>query len=116
MNQKADSRRPTSSPSPPPSADWELLRSLLRELEQMYASDEQAGKPADELQVRLKGNLEYARSIFESRVALEGGEAAALLDDEIGALLDTAQDTPFARHLATVSGRAVSPRNAAEAS
>jgi hypothetical protein len=91
-------------------------RSLLRELEQMYASDEQAGKPADELQVRLKGNLEYARSIFESRVALEGGDAAALLDDEIAALLDIAQDTPFARHLATVSGRAVNPRNAAEAS
>jgi hypothetical protein len=91
-------------------------RSLLRELEQMYASDEQAEKSADELRIRLKGNLEYARSIFESRVALEGGDAAALLDDEIGALLDTGQDTPFARHLAAVAGRAVNPRNAAEAS
>ena len=91
-------------------------RSLLRELEQMYASDQQAESPADDLQARLKGNLEYARSIFESRVALEGGDAAALLDDEIGALLDTAQDTPFARPLAAVAGRPVNARNAAEAS
>jgi hypothetical protein len=91
-------------------------RSLLRELEQMYSSDQQAEKSADDLQVRLKGNLEYARSIFESRVALEGGDAAALLDDEIGALLESAQDTPFARHLAVVAGRSVNQRNAAEAS
>ena len=91
-------------------------RSLLHELEEMYASDQQAEKSADDLQIRLKGNLEYARSIFESRVALEGGDAAALLDDEIGALLETAQDSPFARHLAAVSGRTVNARNAAEAS
>ena len=91
-------------------------QSLLRELEQMYASDQQADKSQDDLRVRLKGNLEYARSIFESRVALEGGDAGALLDDEIAALLETAPDTPFARHLAAVSGRSVSSRNAAEAS
>ena len=91
-------------------------RSLLRELEQMYASDQQTDKPADELQARLKGNLEYARSIFESRVALEGSDAAALLDDEISALIDTAQGTPFAGHLAVVAGRPEAARNAAEAS
>jgi hypothetical protein len=91
-------------------------RSLLRELEQMYSSDQQTDKPADELQARLKGNLEYARSIFESRVALEGSDAAALLDDEITAMIDSAQGTPFAGHLAVVAGRPVSTRNAAEAS
>ena len=91
-------------------------RSLLRELEQMYASDQQSDKSADDLQARLKGNLEYARSIFESRVALEGSDAAALLDDEIGALIETAQGTPFAGHLAAVVGRPLTPRNAAEAS
>jgi hypothetical protein len=91
-------------------------RSLLRELEQMYASDQQSEKPPDELQARLSGNLEYARSIFESRVALEGSDAAALLDEEIAALIDTAQGTPFAGHLAAVVGRAVTARNAAEAS
>ena len=91
-------------------------QSLVRELEQMYASDQQTGKSADELQARLKGNLEYARSIFESRVALEGSDAAALLEDEVVALLETAQGTPFAGHLAAVAGRTVTARNAAEAS
>ena len=91
-------------------------RSLLRELEQMYAADEQAEKADDELRARLKGNLDYARSIFESRVALEGSDAAALLDDEIAALIETAQGTPFAQHLAVVAGHPVSARNAAEAS
>jgi predicted nucleic acid-binding Zn-ribbon protein len=91
-------------------------QSLLRELEQMYTSDQQSGKQGDELQARLKGNLDYARSIFDSRVALEGGGAAALLDDEIGALLESAPDTPFAQHLAAISGRTVNARNTAEAS
>lgn len=91
-------------------------RSLLRELAQMYASDQQAAKADDDLQARLKGNLEYARSIFDSRVALEGGDAAALLDDEIAALVDAEQATPFGRHLAVVAGRPVKARNAAEAS
>ena len=91
-------------------------RSLLRELEEMYASDQQNEKTTEELQARLRGNLDYARSIFESRVAVEGADAAALLDDEIGAVIDAAQDTPFARDLAAVSGRAVNTRNAAEAS
>lgn len=91
-------------------------QSLLRELEQMYSADEQGGKSDDELQARLQGNLEYARSIFESRVALEGGGAAALLDDEIAALLESAPETAFAGHLAAVSGRTVKSRNTAEAS
>ena len=91
-------------------------QSLLHELEQMYSADEQSGKSGDELKARLQGNLEYARSIFESRVALEGGGAASLLDDEIGALLESAASTEFARHLAAVSGRTVKTRNTAEAS
>lgn len=91
-------------------------RSLLRELEQMYASDEQSEKSADDLQIRLKGNLEYARSIFESRVTLEGSDAAALLDEEIASLIDTEQSTPFARHLAAVAGRPLTRKSAAEAS
>lgn len=91
-------------------------RSLLRELEQMYASDQQTDKSDDELQARLKGNLEYARSIFESRVALEGSDAAPLLDDEISGLIETAQGTSFAGHLAVVAGHPAAARNAAEAS
>ena len=80
-------------------------QSLLRELEQMYSADVQAEKPIEELRGRLKGNLDYARSIFESRVALEGGDAAALLDDELAALIESEQATPFARDLADAAGR-----------
>jgi hypothetical protein len=94
-------------------------RSLLRELEQMYSADLQAEKPAEELRGRLKGNLDYARSIFDSRVALEGGDAAQLLDDELAALVETEGSTPFARDLAAAAGRpelAERARSAAEAS
>jgi hypothetical protein len=94
-------------------------RSLIHELQQMYAADEQAGKSGDELGTRLKGNLDYARSIFESRVALEGGDAAALLDDELAALIEAEQATSFGRDLAAAAGRpelATGKRSAAEAS
>ena len=94
-------------------------RSLLHEIQQMYTADEQAGKPADELSGRLKGNLDYARSIFESRVALEGGDVAALLDDELAALIESEHGTQFGRDLAAAAGRpelASGARNAAEAS
>ena len=80
-------------------------RSLLRELQQMYVADEQSGKAGEDLLLRLQGNLDYARSIFESRVALEGSDAAALLDDEVAALVEAEQATPFARDLATAVGR-----------
>jgi hypothetical protein len=94
-------------------------RSLLRELQQMHAADQQAGKSEDDLRTRLKGNLDYARSIFESRVALEGGDAAALLDDELAALVETELSGPFGRHLAHAAGRpelVARSKNAAEAS
>lgn len=93
-------------------------RSLIHELQQMYAADEQAGKSGDDLGIRLKGNLDYARSIFESRVALEGGDAAALLDDELAALIEAEQATPFGRDLAAAAGRPelAGKRSAAEAS
>ena len=94
-------------------------RSLIHELQQMYAADEQAGKSGEDLSIRLKGNLDYARSIFESRVALEGGDAAALLDDELAALIEAEESTSFGRDLAAAAGRpelASGKRSAAEAS
>ena len=94
-------------------------RSLLSELQQMYVADEQSGKGGDELHARLQGNLEYARSIFDSRVALEGGDAAALLDDELAAIVEAEQSTAFGRHLAAAAGRpelADRKQSAAEAS
>ena len=94
-------------------------RSLLHELQQMYLADEQSGKSGEELQSRLKGNLDYARSIFESRVALEGSDTAALLDDELASLVEAEQSAPFARDLAVAAGRpelAQAKQTAAEAS
>jgi hypothetical protein len=77
---------------------------LLSELEEMYVSDVSAGKADEELQKRLKDNLEYARSIFANRIALECPDAGPLLDDQLAALLDSQQDTPFGRDLAVVAG------------
>jgi hypothetical protein len=90
--------------------------SLLRELEQMYAADAQTGIDGSNMQARLKGNLEYARSIYSSRIALEGADAAALLDDELGALISAQQDTPFGRDLAAATGVPAAARKTAEAS
>jgi len=91
-------------------------RSLLHELQGMYSADEQSGKGERALRESLKGNLEYARSIFESRVALEGGDAAALLDDELSALIEVEPGSAFSQDLARVAGRRQAKRNAAEAS
>jgi hypothetical protein len=91
--------------------------SLLREIEQMHAADLQSGLSAADLPARVKANLEYARSIYGSRIALEGAEAATLLDDQIAVLLEAQQGTPFGRNLAEAAGRPdLAARNAAEAS
>ncbi len=91
--------------------------SLLREIEQMHAADLQAGLTGEELPVRVKANLEFARSIYGSRTALEGADAATLLDDQVAELLEAQRDTPFGRDLAEAAGRPhVATPNAAEAS
>ena len=59
--------------------------SLLHEMEQMYDADVESGISGADLQKRLTGNLDFARSIYGSRTALEGADAATLLDDELGA-------------------------------
>ena len=78
--------------------------SLLHEMEQMYDADVESGLTGADLQKRLTGNLDFARSIYGSRTALEGADAATLLDDELGALLDSRKGTPFARDLAAAAG------------
>ena len=91
--------------------------SLLREIEQMHAADVQAGLAGEDLPARVKANLEYAHSIYGSRIALEGADAATLLDDHVAELLEARQGTPFGRDLAAAAGRAdLATRNAAEAS
>jgi hypothetical protein len=86
--------------------------SLLSEIDQMYQSDAAAGSEGEELRKRLHANLEYARSIYNNRAQYESPAAAALLDAQLSAMMES--DTPFARDLKAVCGWASS--RAAEAS
>ena len=81
----------------------------------MYASDVAAGKSGADLRSRLKANIDYARSIYANRVAMEGADAAGLLDDELAALVDARRETPLASDLAEVFEQPRASR-AAEAS
>ena len=71
--------------------------SLLHEMEQMYEADVAAGINGPDLQKRLSGNLDFARSIYGSRTALEGTDAASLIEDELAGLIDARRGTPFAQ-------------------
>jgi hypothetical protein len=77
---------------------------LVNELAQMYAADLQSGLGGEQLTERLKGNLDYARSIYDSRIALEGADAAGLLDDELASMIEAQLGEPFGRDLAAASG------------
>ena len=88
--------------------------SLLHEMEQMYEADVAAGINGPDLQKRLSGNLDFARSIYGSRTALEGTDAASLIEDELAGLIDARRGTPFAQDLGTAAGLA--RESAAEAS
>ncbi|OFW05560.1 MAG: hypothetical protein A3H96_10825 [Acidobacteria bacterium RIFCSPLOWO2_02_FULL_67_36] len=88
--------------------------SLLNEIDQMYVADAKAGKSGEELRHRLKANVEYARSIYGSRVAFECPDAATLIDDQIAMRIDAGRKEPFGRDLAAVAGQ--TERQAAEAS
>jgi len=89
--------------------------SLLTEIEQMYHSDVAAGKEGEELKKRLLANLDYARSIYGNRAQFESPAAAALLDAQVSALIDTHHESAFGRDLAVVVEWAAGSR-AAEAS
>lgn len=84
--------------------------SLLNEIEQMYAADVGAEKTPDELRRRLQANIEYARSIFATRVALECPDAARLLEDEIAATIERESGGPFGRDLEAVAGTRAADR------
>jgi uncharacterized phage infection (PIP) family protein YhgE len=89
--------------------------SLLNEIEQMYNADTEAGLEGADLQKRLAGNLDYARSIYGSRTALEKADAATLVDEELTSLIEARHGTAFAADLAMAAGHPPA-RSAAEAS
>jgi chromosome segregation ATPase len=73
---------------------------LLQEAKEMYLADAQAGKSTDMLRSRLKDNIECACQLYAYRAAMEGTAAAALLDEQIAAEIDSG--TAFAKDLARV--------------
>ena len=79
--------------------------SLLNEIQEMYLADVQAEKTAAELRRRLQANVEYARSIFATRVALECPDAARLIEDEIAAALQREDSGAFGRDLKAATGQ-----------
>ena len=94
-------------------------RSLVQEIEAMYVADFAAGMGGKELQTRLKINVDYARSIYANRVALEQVDAALLLDDVINAVVTADPPTAFGRDIDAACGQstdATPKRAAAEAS
>jgi hypothetical protein len=91
--------------------------SLLEEIEQMYDADVIAGKSAADLQSGLRGNLDYARSIYANRVQMESPDAAAFLEDRLLELLDERRGTPFGDGLGTLLADSIGlTTRAAEAS
>lgn len=78
---------------------------LLKEMEQMYNADVEAGQTGEPLVTSLRSNLDYARSIYASRVTTEGADAESLLDDQIGVLIDARHDSAFGKDLAAAIGR-----------
>lgn len=79
---------------------------LLNHVADMYASDVDAGVQGADLQSRLNENVECARRLYTQRVEVEGPAAAALLDEELGRLLEDRSGTPFGRDLAAIVGGA----------
>jgi predicted nucleic acid-binding Zn-ribbon protein len=73
---------------------------LLQEAKEMYVADAEAGRPAAQVQGRLKDNIECASQLYAYRAAMEGTAAAALLDDQIAA--EMSGTSPFARDLTVV--------------
>jgi predicted nucleic acid-binding Zn-ribbon protein len=92
--------------------------SLLQEIEAMYVADAGAGTEGKDLQGRLKMHLDYARSIFANRAALEDADAGALLDDAISAVVAEHADAGFRHDLGVAAGHspAAGGKRAAEAS
>ncbi len=84
--------------------------SLLNEIGEMYAADVAADKTPEELRRRLQANIEYARSIFATRVALECPDAERLLEDEIAAAIERERGAQFGQALEGAAGTGAAHR------
>jgi hypothetical protein len=81
---------------------------LVNEIEHIYHADASAGKHAEELQSRMRENLQCARQIYAQRATPEGLFAASLLEEQLA--LQAQSGTPFGRDIAALLERPQSPR------
>ena len=81
----------------------DYARTLLKEVEEMFAADVDALVPEAARVDRLRANLDFARDLYAQRSALEPPVSTNLLDDEIGRMLRGADPSiAFASALAEV--------------
>jgi hypothetical protein len=73
----------------------------------------EAQKSGDELRRSLQANVEYARSIFATRVALECPDGGRLLEEEIAAVMAREEGGSFARDLKAIAVEAAPDRKRA---
>jgi hypothetical protein len=88
-------------------------RMLLDEVAGLHETDLGAGRPAAQLQARLRENLRTARQIYAQRIELEPAAAATLLEDRIAALTRETPASPFSRDLLEAIASENSNRKAA---
>jgi hypothetical protein len=86
---------------------------LVNEIEHIYNADATTGKKSEELQSRLRENLQCARQIYAQRVTPEGPFAATLLEEQLA--LQAQTGSAFGRDVAAVVGRAAAAAPSLEA-
>lgn len=79
--------------------------SLLSELQETYDADVASGKSGEDLLHRLQNNLDFARSIYATRIESEGPDAAPLFEEQLAALMDEHAESRFGRDLLAIVGR-----------
>jgi chemotaxis protein histidine kinase CheA len=89
---------------------------LVNELEGMYMADRKAGQSDEAVRSRLKESLGYARQKYAQRVEGRDPAAAALLEQQLAAVIKAKNGTPFARDLAAIIGKAATKTGSARPS
>ena len=90
----------------------EYATSLLTELQETYDSDVASGKNGEDLLHRLQNNLDFARSIYATRIEGEGPDAQPIFDEQLGGFMDEHAETRFGRDLLAIAGRGEVSRKA----
>jgi hypothetical protein len=81
----------------------EHAQRLLEQAEAMYWTDLNSGRPPIEVVDRLTAILRYSRDLIVERWGSDECDAAAVFQQQVGALLDAKVETSFGRHLSIAS-------------